>query len=77
MFSRLLYGAQLTVGVALAATVAGFVLGMAVGFSAAEIGGRFDDVVTWDYGPAPEPEVVEPEEAPAPVVVAAPETSEE
>jgi peptide/nickel transport system permease protein len=47
IFSRLLYGARLTVGVALAATVAGFLLGMAVGFSAAEIRGRFDDVVTW------------------------------
>jgi peptide/nickel transport system permease protein len=47
VLSRLLYGAQLTVGVALAATVAGFLLGMAVGFAAAEIRGRFDDVVTW------------------------------
>ena len=47
LLSRLLYGAQLTVGVALAATVAGFLLGMAVGFSAAEIGGRYDDFITW------------------------------
>jgi peptide/nickel transport system permease protein len=47
IFSRLLYGAQLTVGVALAATVVGFLIGMAVGFAAAEIRGRFDDVVTW------------------------------
>jgi len=47
VLSRLLYGARLTVGVALAATVAGFLLGMAVGFSAAEIRGRYDDIVTW------------------------------
>lgn len=47
VLSRLLYGAQLTVGVALAATILGFVIGMAVGFSAAEIRGRYDDVVTW------------------------------
>lgn len=47
ILSRLLYGAQLTVGVALAATGLGFVIGMAVGFSAAEIRGRYDDVVTW------------------------------
>jgi peptide/nickel transport system permease protein len=47
ILSRLLYGARLTVGVALAATVLGFLLGMAVGFSAAEIGGRYDDFVTW------------------------------
>lgn len=47
VLSRLFYGARLTVGVALAATVAGFLLGMAVGFAAAEIRGRFDDVVTW------------------------------
>ncbi len=47
ILSRLLYGARLTVGVALAATISGFLLGMAVGFSAAEIGGRYDDFVTW------------------------------
>jgi peptide/nickel transport system permease protein len=47
LLSRLLHGARLTVGVALAATVSGFLLGMAVGFSAAEIGGRYDDFVTW------------------------------
>ena len=47
VFTRLLYGARLTVGVALAATVLGFLLGMAVGFSAAEIRGRYDDFVTW------------------------------
>lgn len=47
VFSRLLYGAQLTVGVALASTILGFAIGMAVGFSAAEIRGRYDDFVTW------------------------------
>jgi peptide/nickel transport system permease protein len=47
VLSRLLYAARLTIGVALAATVLGFLLGMSVGFAAAEIRGRFDDVVTW------------------------------
>jgi len=47
VFTRLLYGARLTIGIALVATVLGFVLGMAVGFSAAEIRGRYDDFVTW------------------------------
>ena len=40
ILTRVLYGARLTVGVALAATVTGFLIGMAVGFSAAEIRGR-------------------------------------
>jgi peptide/nickel transport system permease protein len=47
VLTRVLYGARLTVGVALAATILGFLLGMAVGFSAAEIRGRYDDFVTW------------------------------
>ena len=47
LLSRLLHGARLTVGVALVATIPGFVLGMAVGFSAAEIRGRYDDFITW------------------------------
>lgn len=47
VLTRLLYGAQLTVGVALVATILGFLLGMTVGFSAAEVGGRYDDFVTW------------------------------
>ena len=34
-----------------------------------------DDVVTWDYGPPPEPEVVEPEEA-EPVAAAPAEAPE-
>lgn len=47
LVSRLLHGARLTVGVAVAATVLGFVIGMAIGFSAAEIRGRYDDFVLW------------------------------
>ncbi len=47
VLSRLLHGAQLTVGLALAATVLGFLIGMGLGFSAAEIGGRYDDFATW------------------------------
>ena len=34
-------------GVALVATVLGFLIGMAAGFSAAEIKGRYDDVMLW------------------------------
>ncbi len=45
--SRLLHGARLTVGVALAATLLGFLIGMAAGFSAAEIKGRYDDFILW------------------------------
>ena len=47
ILSRLLYGARMTVGVALAATVLGFLIGMAAGFSAAEIKGRYDDFMLW------------------------------
>ncbi len=47
ILSRLLYGARMTVGVALAATVFGFLIGMAAGFSAAEIKGRYDDFMLW------------------------------
>ena len=47
ILSRLLHGARLTVGVALAATVLGFLIGMAAGFSAAEIKGRYDDFMLW------------------------------
>ena len=47
VLTRLLYGARLTVGAALAATTLGFLIGMAIGFAAAEIRGRFDDIVTW------------------------------
>jgi peptide/nickel transport system permease protein len=47
LMSRLLHGAKFSLGVALAATLLGFLIGMAVGFSAAEIRGRYDTVVTW------------------------------
>ncbi len=47
ILSRLLHGARLTVGVALAATALGFLIGLAAGFSAAEIKGRYDDVMLW------------------------------
>ncbi len=47
VFSRLLHGAHLTIGIALIANVLGFILGMAVGFAAAEIRGRADDFITW------------------------------
>jgi len=47
VLTRLLHGAHLTVGAALAATVLGFLLGMALGFTAAEVRGRYDDFVTW------------------------------
>jgi peptide/nickel transport system permease protein len=44
LLSRLLYGAQFTLLVTFTATTAGFVLGTAWGFAAAELGGVFDDV---------------------------------
>jgi peptide/nickel transport system permease protein len=47
VLSRLLHGARFSLGVAAAATTLGFLAGLAVGFAAAEIRGRFDLVVTW------------------------------
>ena len=47
VLSRLLGGAHLTLGIALASTVLGFLAGMALGYSAAELRGWFDDAVTW------------------------------
>jgi peptide/nickel transport system permease protein len=47
VLSRLIHGARLTVGIAFASTTLGFLMGMGVGFTAAELKGRFDDVVTW------------------------------
>jgi peptide/nickel transport system permease protein len=47
LLSRLLHGAKFSLGVAAAATALGFLIGMAVGFSAAEIRGRYDTAVTW------------------------------
>ena len=47
VFSRLLHGAYLTLGIAFISNVLGFALGMIVGFVAAEIRGRTDDFITW------------------------------
>jgi peptide/nickel transport system permease protein len=47
LLSRLLHGAKFSLGVAVAATMLGFLIGMTVGFSAAEIRGRYDTAVTW------------------------------
>jgi peptide/nickel transport system permease protein len=47
LFSRLLDGARFSVGVAGLATCVGFLVGMSIGFSAAEIRGRLDMAVTW------------------------------
>jgi peptide/nickel transport system permease protein len=47
VLSRLLHGARFSLGVAAAATTLGFLAGVAAGFAAAEIRGRFDLVVTW------------------------------
>ena len=47
LMSRLLHGAKYSLGVATAATLLGFLIGMTVGFSAAEIRGRYDTAVTW------------------------------
>ena len=47
VFSRLLHGAHLTLGIAFISNVLGFALGMIVGFVAAEIRGRTDDFITW------------------------------
>jgi len=47
VFSRLLHGAHLTLGIAFISNILGFALGMIVGFAAAEIRGRTDDFITW------------------------------
>ena len=47
LLSRLLHGAKYSLGVATAATLLGFLIGMTVGFSAAEVRGRYDTAVTW------------------------------
>jgi peptide/nickel transport system permease protein len=47
LLSRLLDGARFSLGVAGLATGLGFLVGMSIGFSAAEIRGRFDAAVTW------------------------------
>ncbi len=46
LFSRMLYGARTTIGLSFIATVIGFVIGMALGFTAAEAGGWIDDTIS-------------------------------
>lgn len=46
VFSRLVYGARLTLGLAVAATVLAFVVGVPLGFAAGILGGRWDDVMS-------------------------------
>mgnify|MGYP002725726442 FL=1 len=46
LLSRMLYGARTTIGLAFLATLIGFVIGIAMGFSAAEMGGWADDVIS-------------------------------
>jgi peptide/nickel transport system permease protein len=46
VLSRLIFGARLTLGLALAATVLAFVLGVTLGFVAGIRGGRTDDVMS-------------------------------
>jgi len=45
LLSRLLYGAGLTIALAAVTTAVGFVLGVVVGFYAAEAGGRIDTLI--------------------------------
>jgi peptide/nickel transport system permease protein len=47
LLSRLLNGAKYSLGIAAVATTLGFLIGMTIGFSAAEIRGRYDTAVTW------------------------------
>ena len=46
VLSRLIYGARVTLGLAFAATVLAFVLGVTLGFVAGILGGRVDDVMS-------------------------------
>ncbi|MCG7505388.1 ABC transporter permease [Mesorhizobium retamae] len=47
LFSRLLFGARLTLLVAFGSTTIGFALGCLWGLAAAELGGWFDDLTDW------------------------------
>ncbi len=47
LLSRVLHGAKYSIGVAVLATLLGFVAGISIGFAAAEIRGRFDIVMIW------------------------------
>jgi peptide/nickel transport system permease protein len=46
LLSRMLYGARTTIGLAFIATMIGFIIGMALGFTAAEAGGWVDDTIS-------------------------------
>ncbi len=46
LFSRMLHGAPNTIGLAFASTLLGFIVGMALGFIAAEAGGWTDNVIS-------------------------------
>ncbi|MBS0564882.1 MAG: ABC transporter permease [Proteobacteria bacterium] len=46
LFSRMVYGAQITIFVATAATCVSFLTGSVLGFSAAVIGGRYDQILS-------------------------------
>jgi len=46
LLSRMLYGARATVGLAFVATAIGFIIGIALGFTAAEMGGWVDDLIS-------------------------------
>ncbi len=46
VFSRLVYGARLTLGLAVSATLLAFVVGVPLGFAAGILGGRWDDVMS-------------------------------
>ncbi len=46
LLSRMLYGSRTTIGLAFIATIIGFIIGMALGFTAAEAGGWVDDTIS-------------------------------
>lgn len=46
LLSRMLYGSRTTIGLAFIATLIGFIIGMALGFTAAEAGGWVDDTIS-------------------------------
>jgi len=46
VFSRMLHGARMTIGLSIAATFLGFLTGMALGFTAAETGGWIDNAIS-------------------------------
>ena len=46
LLSRMLYGARTTIGLAFIATLIGFIIGIVMGFSAAEMGGWADDLIS-------------------------------